>query len=301
MIIQSSSIEKKNKIVIVSFDLEKEGFMKIQEHGFLNFSSYLFQKPIVNEFKNVNIRIVADKKHASRYDPNKFVIEEKKWNFYSAKFDGILNPTYISMRLEGLLKGSLKDSLIEFALNNHVFNLLPYNNKNDIIKKKMKEIFNLKELNEKTINVNFDSLIKELFESALKEVLEEIISEFFKEKNIDYDKIDQIFFSQVEVDGNQWGLNLSIKNKGQLVVLSTSMLLVEYDTIELLKDINLINQEIEAGIFCLDSKNNNLVYENKLSVNIPILNQQLEEAFLPHLSKMRAFILAIQEKNKSFI
>ena len=79
------------------------------------------------------------------------------------------------------------------------------------------------------------------------------------------------------------------------------MLLVEYDTIELLKDINLINQEIEAGIFCLDSKNNNLVYENKLSVNIPILNQQLEEAFLPHLSKMRAFILAIQEKNKSFI
>jgi hypothetical protein len=78
------------------------------------------------------------------------------------------------------------------------------------------------------------------------------------------------------------------------------MLLVEYDTIDLLKDINLINQEIEAGIFYLDSKNNNLVYENKLSVNIPILNQQLEEAFLPHLNNMRAFILAIQEKNKSF-
>ena len=62
------------------------------------------------------------------------------------------------------------------------------------------------------------------------------------------------------------------------------------------EDIDFINQEVKTGLFYIDFKNKNIVYENKFLINIPILNQQLEETFLPHLNNMRAFTLALKER-----
>lgn len=296
MILYNSEIKYRDHTSIISYKINCIEFKRMILDEVFNFNPFTFKNPIPEKFKEAKVHIIADKKHSLNYNSKKFLVDHSKWHYYYIDFDGVKNPTFISMRIDGLLKGSIVDSLIEFAFNNHVFKSLPKDQNFGIIMRKFKTIFNAKEINEKSIELDLNLLIKELFESTLVESLKEIVSSFLDKKNIDYYVNDQLFFSEIEVDGNQWEFNLSVKDHGQLLVISTSMNLKEADPIDVLKDIDFINQEVKTGLFYIDFKNKNIVYENKFLINIPILNQQLEETFLPHLNNMRAFTLALKER-----
>jgi len=287
-------------VAIISFSIESALWLQIQEEKQFNFEEDNFEVVPPTLVKSGSLFLIAAQKKATKFNPGEVAdVDPNQWTIFRVELDGVFFETFISLRVAGLLPGSIEEAVLNFSIKKSIEG-------QDISKESttsLKELFtdffglshtgNASEPNTKNLII---SSIANLIEAKQEPDLAKLIEEYLQQKSIPAAKENDSYSFHVKVEAEEWEVVIEIEKK-KLVVFSYASFtsLMELDLI-LTEDINVINQEMTTGHFGIDKEQNILYLRSELVVNSLSKPDELEPLITPILESMNAILLLFKEK-----
>ncbi|NER79091.1 MAG: hypothetical protein F6K42_05830 [Leptolyngbya sp. SIO1D8] len=306
MDIVNPQITHRNGSAEVTFPITLSKLKEIKGKGLFNYQEMLFeQTPLSIPFNNGFIKIIGAESKVEHHKAGETLeIAEKEWQILYIELDQQRYPTFLHLKREGKIEGSLMDAMIEFAtkkaLENEPEAVEPMNAQN--LKEFLGDFIDLgiqDHLNEETIAKVTDNFVSKLTGAYNdNQDLKESVQTCLEDKGIPVDFSEDSFYFSVQNRAMSWDVKLIVMEaQARLLAYSYISLDIDKNQIgDILYDINALNLTFSHGNFELNPEDLTLCFKNHIDVN-PIGLEELFETLLEeNFNSMRAIIPALKEK-----
>lgn len=287
---------------IISFSIAPSDWLQIQEGKYFNFDEGNFEIVPPTFFESGFLYLIADQNKATAINPGEIAtLHPNHWTIFRVKLDGVFFETFISLRVAGLLPGSIEEAVLDFSVKKSLADQGGSEESKTSIKKLFTDFFGLSQsgnANESNSKNLIISSLASLIGADEEPDLAKLIEDYLEQKNIPATKEKETYSFHVKGEGVEWEVVIELEKK-HILVFSYASFKSQIDTdLILSEDLNVVNQEIETGHFGIDKGQNILYLRSELVINPLSKPNELEPLITPIFESMNAIMLLLQEKYK---
>jgi hypothetical protein len=287
---------------IISFSIAPSDWLQIQERKYFNFDEGNFEIVPPTFFESGSLFLIADQDKAIAINSGEIAtIHPNQWTIFRIELDGVFFETFISLRVAGLLPGSIEEAVLDFAVKKSTAEQGDSEESKTSLKKLFTDFFglsqsgNANEFNSKNLII---SAVADLIGAKEEPDLAKLIEEYLQQKNIPATKEKETYSFHIQGEGAEWEVVIELEKK-KIFVFSFAPFKSQLDTdLILSEDLNVVNQENSTGHFGIDKEQNILYLRSELVVNSLSKPGELEPLIVPIFESMNAIMLLLQEKYK---
>jgi hypothetical protein len=300
MKIKNSTLTFFKNTAILTFLIDNITFQKSMARGDFNFEKELFESMLPADFSKGQIALIADKVKAEGYEDGKeFELEPSQWNILNIIIDGKKYETFLSLRLNGKLPGTIEEAVTQFSVLKAKSNQEISKQTEDIVKETIADILNLalsKNINPFNLNSIFQKLISKITGSIETFNFETTIPSYLKEMGIPYVIEEDSYLFSVSAEEDSWNIEIRPSESMQSLLIF-SYLRIEATPATLLdlkKDIDAINLEFNYGEVEIDQEQNLFILTSEIETFAIRSSEELKLALNPIFESMKALILVVK-------
>lgn len=287
---------------IISFSIAPADWLQIQEEKQFNFDEDNFEIVPPTFFESGLVFLIADQDKASAITPGEIAtLDPQRWTIFRVQLDGVFFESFISLRVAGLLPGSIEEAVLDFAIKKSFADQSGSEESKTSIKKLFTDFFGLSQsgnANESNAKNLIIGSIANLIGSKEEQDLAELIEGYLKLENIPAVKENGTYSFHAKVAAEEWEVVIEIEKK-KLIVFSYASFQSKMDLDMIQSEaLNVINQEMTTGHFGIDKEQNILYLKSELEINPLSKPNELEPLITPILDSMNAILLLFKEKYK---
>jgi len=285
---------------IISFSIDPSDWLQIQQGKYFNFDEGNFEIDPLTFFESGLLYLIADQDKATAINSGEIAtINPNQWTIFRVELDGVFFETFISLRVAGLLPGSIEEAVLDFAIKKSTEEQGGSEESKTSLKKLFTDFFGLSQSG----NAN-ESNSKNLIISSLASLigvnketdLANLIEDFLQQKNIPATKEMQTYAFHIRGERVEWEVVIELENKN-ILVFSYASFKSQIDIDLILSEVlNVVNQENSTGQFGIDKNQNILYLRSELVINPLSKPDELEPLITPIFESMNAIMLLMQEK-----
>lgn len=287
---------------MISFSLAPSDWLQIQERKYFNFDEGNFEIVPPTFFESGSLFLIADQDKATAINSGEIAtLHPNQWTIFRLELDGVFFETFISLRVAGLLPGSIEQAVLDFAVKKSTAEQGGSEESKTSLKKLFTDFFglsqsgNANEFNSKNLII---STVADLIGAKEEPDLAKLIEGYLQQKNIPATKEKETYAFHIQGEGAEWEVVIELEKK-KIFVFSFAPFKSQLDAhLILSEDLNVVNQENSTGHFGIDKEQNILYLRSELVVNSLSKPGELEPLIVPIFESMNAIILLLQEKYK---
>jgi hypothetical protein len=290
---------------IISFAIVPSDWLQIQEGKQFNFDENNFEVVPPNFFESGLLFLIADQNKATAITQGEIAtLDPQLWTIFRVQLDGVFFETFISLRVAGLLPGSIEEAVLDFSIKKSTEGHRISQESTTSLKELFTDFFGLTQsgnANESNSNNLIISSIANLIGSKEEPDLAQLIEGYLKLENIPAVKENGTYSFHVKEASEEWEVVLEIEEK-KLVVFSYASFKSQMDLdLTLSEDLEVVNQEMTTGQFGIDKEHNILYLRSELVINPHSKPNEMESLITPILDSMNAILLLFKERYKEAI
>lgn len=290
---------------IVGFSIAPADWLQIQNGKYFNFDEGNFEIVPPPFFELATLFLIADENKATAINSGEIVtLHPSHWTIFRIELDGVFFETFISLRVAGLLPGSIEEAVLDFSIKKSFADQNDSEDSKTSAKKLFADFFGLSQsgnANESNSKNLIIGSIANLIGSKEEQDLAELIEGYLKLENIPAVKENSTYSFHVKEASEEWEVVLEIDEK-KLIVFSYASFKSQLDLdLTLSEDLEVINQEITTGQFGIAKEQNILYLRSELVINPHSKPNEMESMITPILNTMNAILLFFKEKYKESI
>lgn len=302
MKINNASIEFSKGSAILKYPITPLVLNEIRTGKLFNFQEMLFENELPASFQKGHICIISEQVNGASFKENEaFNLDDQFWQILSIEIDNVVYPTFLLLRKEGKLTGTLYEAMLDFAVKKTTQKENLPAEAEGHIKEALADMMDLG-MNDKMDGEHLEKVTHD-FISKIAGNYEQveavpIIEKFLASKEIPFKKQDGSYYFTAHSGKYEWHVELEVLAEVQRGVLysSVSFKMIEDIMGALLRDINQLNQTLPLGHFQIDTDDNILYFKNDVEINIFKLEDQLEQLFDRNFEAMKVIIPVLLEK-----
>jgi hypothetical protein len=287
---------------MISFSLAPSDWLQIQERKYFNFDEGNFEIVPPTFFESGSLFLIADQDKATAINSGEIAtLHPNQWTIFRLELDGVFFETFISLRVAGLLPGSIEQAVLDFAVKKSTAEQGGSEESKTSLKKLFTDFFglsqsgNANEFNSKNLII---STVADLIGAKEEPDLAKLIEGYLQQKNIPATKEKETYAFHIQGEGAEWEVVIELEKK-KIFVFSFAPFKSQLDAhLILSEDLNVVNQENSTGHFGIDKEQNILYLRSELVVNSLSKPGELEPLIVPIFESMNAIMLLLQEKYK---
>lgn len=300
MKIINSYLDFYKETAIISFLIEDLDFQKIKTKRLFNFEENLFESDLPRECKEGKISLIADKIKAAGYVENQeFELAPEHWHILRLELDNLEYETFLSLRLDGKLPGTIEEAVTNFALIRSKGTQEVSKETEHTIKETFAEVLNLgltRNVNPFNLNSIFLKLISKITGTEETISVENTIPTCLKEMDIPFIKEENSYLFSVSVDEDNWDIEIRPSETKEILLVFSYLRLDANPSIEkeLQPVIDLINEEMKYGEVEFDLEQKLLVLTSQIKTISLTSTTQLKLVLEPIFESMNIAILVLK-------
>jgi hypothetical protein len=285
---------------IISFLIEDLDFQKIKTKSLFNFEENLFESALPGECKEGKISLIADKIKTAGYVGNQeFELAPEDWHILRLELDNLEYETFLSLRLDGKLPGTIEEAVTNFALIRSKGTQEISKETEHTIKETFAEVLNLgltRSVNPFNLNSIFLKLISKITGTEETISVENTIPTCLKEMDIPFVKEENSYLFSVSVDEDNWDIEIRPSETKETLLVFSYLRLDANPSIEkeLQPVIDLINEEMKYGEVEFDVEQKLLVLTSEIKTISLTSTTQLKLVLEPIFESMNIAILVLK-------
>ncbi len=271
--------------------------------GLFHFQEGLFERsPLGIPFQTGLVAIVGEESQAADFAAGQpFEVTPETWHVLSVELDGVVYPTFISLRREGKLPGSLSEAMTAFAVRKGTQGEEVPAEGRQVIQEAMNAFVDLSEsgeLSEEAMRQVTEKAVAGISGLFEKQEARQIVEKHLDDKGIPYDQHEGSYFFTVHAGEDTWHVECELLDwPKELVLYSYVSLEIDEGLVdELLRDLNQLNLALARGNFQFNPADGTLFYRSHLYSSIFDLADLLDDLFSDNFDGMRAVFPVLREK-----
>lgn len=301
--INGGELRRAGGSAVVSYPIDPAALEEMASLGLFHFQEGFFENsPLGIPFQTGRASIIGEDVHAAEFAAGQpFEVTPGKWNVLSVELDGVVYPTFISLRLDGKLPGSLKEAMAAFAVRKGTQGEDVPAEGQRVIQDALNDLMDLGaegDMSEPALGRIAEKAIAGVAGLFEKQEARQILEKHLSGKGIPYDEHEGSYFFTVSTGEDTWHVECELLDwPKELVLYSYVSLEIDerlYD--ELLRDLNQLNLALARGNFQFDTDDGTLFYRSHLYSSVFDLAELLEDLFSDNFDGMRAVFPVLREK-----
>lgn len=301
MKISNALIKLQNGSVVLDYSLSPADLLRIEREKLFNFESSLFEKPPARVFSKGTIQIIAEEKNRPSVDQfGELTLDDKDWQVLSLELDNIVYPTFLSLRREGKLPGSLVEAMTSFATQKASGDKLPEKERG-AVKRALTRIVEMSSSG-KVSGRGLSATIAEFIGSAASNsrngALSETIEAVLANAKVSFTRDGDSYSFYIRPEGHVWHSTLCLPESGEGIYLlsSTPLQITEAVAEALLREIDQLNETFTDARFEIDPEKKLLIYRSYCAKAAATDESQLSAMLTNHNQACQAIIVVLAGK-----
>lgn len=287
---------------IIGFSIAPADWLEIQKGKYFNFDEGNFEIVPPTFFEVATLFLIADEDKATAINSGEIVtLHPSHWTIFRIELDGVFFETFISLRVAGLLPGSIEEAVLDFSIKKSFEDQIDSEESKTSVKKLFADFFGLSQsgnVNESNSKNLIIGSIANLIGSKEEQDLAELIDRYLQLENIPAVKENGTYAFHVKVASEEWEVVIEIE-KNKLIIFSYASFQSKANLEQILsEDLDVVNQEITFGQFGIAKEQSILYLRSELIINPLSKPEELDLLITPILNGMNAIILLFKEKYK---
>jgi hypothetical protein len=290
--------------VLLSFPVTPSSLQQIQRDAIFHYDEAMFASSPPSRFDQGTLRIIGPKLKALNIDENgETHLNDVDWQIFDLTVDNVVHPTFISLRRDGRLPGTLVQSMRDFAVNKASGPEVSARER-AALEHALDKIVSIAQSQRDENSVLdqlprvIDAYAQDVMNEPISRLIRDCISAVFSSLQLHIVERNDSFSFGITVAGVRWESVLSVSPDLNAAVL-TSDTLVHIDTASLstlLQELEQINNTLTQSRFDYDATEERLQHRSEINVTCLADDSLLRAMLNAHLEGMQTILPVLRER-----